>query len=263
MKIKKRCFIVILAILMAQVCLLASCGTEKNNMEIREETPVTELNNRQISICEDLGLPASYDELTAAQQKRIMRIEELLQYLDKKYGESFHYAGYRTADTEKESLTVYTDRFSIYECATLTVQSDGSFTDDYPFQFVKRMALESVLTYLGDETGYSYKFYVVGGDTGLTDLSVTDLADVPGDTWISFTAFVSGDQADKNAELIGKKIAAWYESNHLYGSTNVVCVDGDILDTINFANYTSVKREQGLKNLVVCDVDPSGGSTIS
>ena len=251
-------------LILVQVSILTSCtpgSTNNNNNE--GETTVKELNSRQISICEDLGLPTSYDNLSADQKKKITRIEELLTFLDKKYNDTFSYVGYYEAFLEKEKLEAYSSKFNEYEYVTLTVQDDGSFVDDYPFQFVKRLVREDIVSHLSDETGFEYKAYIVNGDTRITDVSGISISSISGNTWVSFTVFVSGEKTEQDAKTIGNAISEWYKKNGIYGSTNVVAVNNDAFASINYENYESIKREQGVENLVTCDVNASGDVKIN
>lgn len=262
-KLRKLSLILLCIFVLMQISILSSCTTENNNNSNKGDTTVKELSERQISICEDLGLPTSYEGLSSNQQKKITRIEELLQYLDKKYDDTFNYVGYYDSILESEKLEAYSSQFNEYEFVTLTVQGDGSFTDDYPFVFVKRLLRNDIVSSLSKDTGFSYKAYVITGDTSLTDVSAIDIPSMAGKTWTSLTVFVSGEKNDDDAKIIGKAIGEWYQKNGIYGSTNVVAINSEAFDAINFENYQSVKREQGVGNLVSCDVSSSGDVKIN
>lgn len=259
MRTSKRIYLILLSLLLiVQVVSLSACTTEVTNNNGKGDSAMNTLNERQISICEDLGLPSSYEKLTTDQQIKITRIEELLQYLDEKYNDTFYYVGYYEPFMGKERLEAYTGQFNEYEFVTLTVQDDGSYTDDYPFVFAKRLLRSDLVSFLDKETGFSYKAYVITGDTSLTDLSDIDMDAISGKTWVSLTVFVSGERNSDDAKKIGETIGDWYKQNAIYGSTNVVAVGSEAFDAINFENYQSVKREQGVDNLVSCDVSSSG-----
>lgn len=263
-RIRRMSLVLVCILILMQVTVLTSCTPNSNNNNNNEgETTVKELNSRQVSICEDLGLPTSYDELSAEQKKKITRIEELLSYLDKKYTDAFSYVGYYEGFLEKERIEAYSSQFNEYEYATLTVQEDGSFIDDYPFQFVKRLVREDIISYLSDKTGFEYKAYIVNGDTKLTDVSSVNIFAISGNTWVSFTVFVSEEKTEQDAKIIGNAISDWYKTNGIYGSTNVVAVGDDAFASINYENYESVKREQDVENLVTCDVSASGDVKIN
>ncbi len=243
--------------------ILTACSTGYHTSYNEGDTTVSELNERQISICEDLGLPTSYDKLSERQKRTIIRIEELLSYLDSKYKDTFYYVGYYEGHLEKERLEAYSSSFNQYEYVTLTVQEDGTFEDDYPFQFVKRIVRQDIVTYLSAETGYEYKAYIINGSTSLTDCSDIELPMLSGNTWVSFTIFVSGDKSEQEGQLIGNAISEWYQKTGIYGSTNVIAVGAEAFERINYENYQSVKREQGVSNLVTCDVSATGDVKIN
>ncbi|MCR4615406.1 MAG: hypothetical protein K5756_04580 [Clostridiales bacterium] len=217
-----------------------------------------ELNERQILICDYVGLPTSYDKLTFDQKKKIMRIERLLKYLDEKYDETFNYLGYYEPFLEKEKLEAYSSQLGAYDFVTLIVQSDGSFVDDYPFQFIKRLVREDIMCFLNNETNLLYKAYVVNGYTDITSVPINNISLISGNTWVSFTIFVSTDNPNQYAEIIGEKISEWYKKNNICGSTNVIPVNSETFETINYRNFRSIKREQGAKNLLTCDVNEYG-----
>ena len=243
--------------------LMTSCSASYHSNYNEGDNAVSELNERQISICEDLGLPTSYDKLSENQKRTIMRIEELLSYLNLKYGDTFYYAGYYEGHLEKEKLEAYSSSFNQYEYVTLTVQEDGTFVDDYPFQFVKRIVRQDIVTYLSVETGYEYKAYIINGNTSLTECSDIELSVLSGSTWVSFTIFVSGNKSEQEGQTIGNTISKWYQKTGIYGSTNVIAVSADVFNSINYENYQSVKREQGVSNLVTCDVGAAGDVIIN
>lgn len=91
-----------------------------------------QLNDRQKRILKEMGLSTNFKELTDKQIANISRIEEILQYLDKKYNKEFEYAGYvEKSALEDEYLLAYskdgnknTEIFKV-EC------SKNKFTDDY------------------------------------------------------------------------------------------------------------------------------------
>lgn len=262
-RIRRISLTLVCVLILVQVSVLTSCApVSTNNNSNGGETTAKGLNSRQISICEDLGLPTSYDNLSTEQKKKIARIEDLLTYLDMKYNDTFSYVGYYESFFEKEKLEAYSSKFNEYEYATLAVQDDGSFVDDYPFQFVKRLVREDIVSHLSDETGFEYKAYVVNGDTKITDVSSISISSLSGNTWISFTVVVSGEKTEQDAKTIGNAISEWYKKNGIYGSTNVVAVNNDAFASINYENYESIKREQGVENLVTCDVSASGDAKI-
>ena len=216
------------------------------------------LNERQKTICEDLGLPTSYEKLTPGQKMSIVRIEQLLSYLDTKYDTTFHYVGYyQPAFNTDEKLEAYSDAFNEYEFTTLEVSRDSTYTDNYPFTIARRLLWEDLVQYLTNEGDLRCKAFALRGETQLQDVSSISLDTISGCSWISFTVFVS-DQQQEDAQKIGELLSQWYVRRGIYGSINVLLVDDAKLREIDFENYGSVKRELGISNFVSCDVFEDG-----
>ncbi len=69
-----------------------------------------ELTVRQKDILKSKNLPQQWDELDMSIQESIEAIEEMLQFLEHKYGKTFVYAGYKKANrtfSDEESLVAY------------------------------------------------------------------------------------------------------------------------------------------------------------
>ncbi len=221
-----------------------------------------ELNERQKTICEDLGLPTSYDELTPGQKVNIVRIEQLLSYLDTKYGTTFHYVGYyQPTFNMDEKLEAYSDAFNEYEFTTLEISKDSTYTDNYPFTIARRLLWEDLVQYLTVEGNLTCKAFALRGETKLQDISSISIDTISGCSWISFTVFVSGQQQE-DAQKIGELLSQWYVRRGIYGSTNVLAVDDVKFREIDFENYGSVKRELDISNFVSCDVFEDGSVKI-
>lgn len=168
--------VLIFAVCFGMLIIMNSCSVNEtvNSKASNEGDKKMTLNERQISICEDLGLATNYDELSLQQQKCISRIEELLQYLDNKYNTTFNYRGYYEAFApvyQKEKLEAYTDDTGEFEYTTLTVDDDGSFVDDYPFQLVKPIVRYDFINYMQNKFGKEFKIYVIRGKTEIEDAS--------------------------------------------------------------------------------------------
>lgn len=74
------------------------------------EVLTKELTTRQKDILKSKNLPQQWDELDMSIQESIQAIEEMLQFLEKKYGKTFVYAGYKKANNtfnDEESLLAY------------------------------------------------------------------------------------------------------------------------------------------------------------
>ena len=224
----------------------------------------TKLNERQKEICNEVGLPTNVKQLNVGQRERLFRIEELLQHLDKKYNTTFKYRGYYQAFApvyQKEKLEEYTDETGEFEYTTLTVENDGSFKDDYPFQLIKPIVRYDFIEYMKNNLERKFKVYVVWGETEIKDIHNINKKSLYGTTEVSCTAFVEHSN-DLDITEIGDSIANWYKSLGIYGNTNVIAVNKGTLKNINYDNYGSIKRKQHLTNYLMCKVGEDGTVTI-
>ena len=263
---RKSIIVLIFAVCFGMLIIMNSCSVNEtvNSNASNEGDKKMILNERQISICEDLGLATNYDELSLQQQKCISRIEELLQYLDNKYNTTFNYRGYYEAFApvyQKEKLEAYTDDTGEFEYTTLTVDDDGSFADDYPFQLVKPIVRYDFIEYMQKKLGREFKVFGVEGETEITDIRDINKEALSGTTVLSCTAFVEQSD-DLDVTETGTAIADWYNSLGIYGNTNVIAVNQGTLKNINYDNYDSVKLDQHLSNYLMCEVTSSGSFEI-
>lgn len=92
------------------------------------------LNERQISILKNANLPTEWKKLNYTGRQCITAIEEMLQYLDKKYGKTFCYNGYVPENKiflDQERLYAYAEGDDP-DIDTFTVERDGKgFKDGY------------------------------------------------------------------------------------------------------------------------------------
>ena len=224
----------------------------------------TKLNERQKEICNEVGLPTNVKQLNVGQRERLFRIEELLQHLDKKYNTTFKYRGYYQAFAsvyQKEHLEAYTDKTGKFEYTTLTIEDNGSFKDDYPFQLIKPIVKYDFIKYMKNNLERKFKVYVVWGETEIKDIHNINKKSLYGTTEVSCTAFVEHSN-DLDVTEIGDSIANWYKSLGIYGNTNVIAVNKGTLKDINYNNYGSIKRKQHLTNYLMCKVGKDGTVTI-
>ena len=259
---RKSVLVIALVFCVSLLMVLNSCSLNREvNYESRiQPTEKIKLNERQISICETMGIATRYEDLTLQQQKCIVRIEELLQYLDNKYNATFEYHGYCEAFApvyQKEKLEAYTDDTGEFEYTTLTVESDGSYKDDYPLQLIKPIVRYDFIEYMKKHLNKEFKVYAIKGETKITDIRSISKEALSGTTVLGCTAFVE-QSADLDVTTVGTAIGEWYKSLGVYGNTNVIAVNKGTLKDINFDNYSSVKLNQKLSNYLLCEVDSSG-----
>ena len=141
------------------------------------------LTERQIAILREQGLDTDYEALPLSQRQAIDRIEQMLTWLETRYGGTFCYQGYTAGSVaEPETLLAYPEG-SFPELGLISVTCrDGSdhFSDDYPLllmQEVYRRRLEDVLSQCLVKD--SFRVAVVITETELSDPNC-DPADLDG-----------------------------------------------------------------------------------
>lgn len=270
---------VLMVVILATACVsISGCGLFGSNSHLPIKYPTdcgfdgsriptttpTTLNARQQAICEDLGLSPIFESLTPQQKKCIVRIEELLQYLDNKYDTTFNYLGYKEAFApvyQKEKLEAYTEDTNEFEYTTLTVGDDGSFVDDYPFQLVKPIVRYDFIEYMQRKLGKEFKVYGVKGETEITDIRNITKEALSGTTVLSCTAFVEQSD-DLDVTETGNAIADWYKSLGIYGNTTVIAINSETFDEITYDNYESIRQKKNLERYLLCKVSKSGNVKI-
>ncbi len=211
-----------------------------------EEESMLELNQRQIEICEAVGLPVDFEELDANQQKNIMRIEALLQYLDNKYNKTFKYAGY-VADgvLEDEHLIAYSEDMSIYYPTTLYVKENGLFEDDY-IQVYAAAEIESEATlYVMQNWKSKAKIFVRSCETETADITKISL-ETMGDTSAFFTVVLESPATDEDVKKYSNDFISWAKEYGLYGTVEVYVVEDDEFNDITIENYEHIKVNTGV-----------------
>lgn len=250
--------------------LLAGCAKEsstKNNYNFEteyseQEKSMENLNSRQIEICEQMNLPTSIDELTDTQKKSLIRIEELLQYLDQKYSTTFHYVGYHEKSTlENEKLEAYSDGLNEYYYTTLTVEKDGSYNDNYKDILGECILEIEAADYLNSNTDSEFKLFALECRYDGENIPET-IDDFSNHTTLTINIIVKGK--DKENKLYGyaEKIIDWYKKTNIYGYVNFIMVSDDYFDSVTNFNVSSVKVDDNTDIALSCDIHSDGQTKI-
>lgn len=124
----------------------------------------SKLNERQLEILRSKDLPTEWKQLTTIQRQSIVAIEEMLEYVEKKYKKPFCYAGYRRRNPlfmDEESLLCYAqgDDPDI-DCFTVKREKIG-FRDGYAWVTQTRVVQKEMEDKLsGIFEGQKYKMFV-------------------------------------------------------------------------------------------------------
>ena len=138
MKTGRKIFTAVLSA--ACILSLAACGhsagqgaSENKNRE--EEQAEKEWTQRQKELLEKMGLSGDYDELTDTQKSAVTSADDMLAYLEEKYGKRFCYLSYAPSGTlDKEHLEAYPADGQPYDKVTVyrTYENgEYSYEDDY------------------------------------------------------------------------------------------------------------------------------------
>lgn len=233
---------------------------ESQNTE--QEESMDSLNSRQIEICEQMNLPINIEELTDSQKKSLMRIEELLQHLDKKYDTTFHYVGYYEKSVlEEEKIEAYSDGLNEYYYTTLTVQEDGSYNDDYK-DVLGRCLLEiEAADFLNSNLDGQFKVFALECKYNGEKVPKT-INDFSNNTSLTIEIIVKGkDKADK-LQKYAEEVIKWYQKNNIYGYVNFIMVSDDYFDSVNNYNVSSVKVDDDTDIALSCDIYSDGQTKI-
>ncbi len=149
--------ICVLALLTALCLLLAGCALHTGSAAVNGKTDQAEgntmLNERQIRILREQGLPTDYDKLTISQRSAILSIDLMLSYLEEKYDMSFAYEGYWAADTTgSEKLLASSGEWHVTAWRTY---EDGAFqySDNFPALKAAPLYQEALRAFFAERAG--------------------------------------------------------------------------------------------------------------
>ena len=138
MKTGRKIFTAVLSA--ACILSLVSCGQStrqgvSENKSREEEQVEKEWTQRQEELLEEMGLSGDYDELTDTQKSAVTSADDMLAYLEEKYGKRFCYLSYAPSGTlDKEHLEAYPADGQPYDKVTVyrTYENgEYSYEDDY------------------------------------------------------------------------------------------------------------------------------------
>ena len=148
-------------IILAVIILIAYIGVGAVVSDVQRKN--YKLNDRQIAILKEMDMSTDWEELTNYQQDCIMSIEEMLEYLEKKYDKEFCYGGYIAENglyNDKEELLAYakgdnreTDCFGVRP-------TKFGYEDDYAYIYLlpeyEEKYNEQIKEVVGDAAFFNY-----------------------------------------------------------------------------------------------------------
>lgn len=218
--------LIVLLISISMVCLSSCAGVFGGDDYV--------LNDRQKVICEEVGLPTDYNELEDYQKESIRRIEEMLQYLEHKYGCTFIYHGYidggmwAQLEGEEETLYAYAEGQNPEELTAVTVNEDGEFEDTYMWYLVRDVYQEAAEDYLKKETGNeNIKVFALNGGTTINDKEDISKNNLAGKCWATCRIFVFGNYDDSEMIDIANEYAEYVVDNRFFAG-NIMLFGTDL-----------------------------------
>ena len=264
MKIKLTAIISLLVI----VLILGGCfyksyfkrpiDSNSNVTTVKGERKMDELNERQKQICQKVDLPTDINELDSNQKASLMRIEELLQHLDNKYGLHFNYLGYSDGGSiEEEWLKAYPDNLNEYYFTKLIVHENGEMEDDYAQVILSIVLGDDLERYLNNNTDNSFK--VFASDCKIeSGIIVDSINDAYGKASGTFSIYIKGKNNNDDLDNFAEVLTNWYTENKIYGYANFIMVSDEYFEKINIANYKDTILEDNTEISMSCDCSKDG-----
>ncbi len=203
-----------------------------------DKTTVT-LNARQKEILREKDLPTDYDELTYTQKKAIVSMEEMLQYADEKYNDTFCYEGYvAKGPLEEEHMYAYPKGKS-HLVFTITKTEDG-FEDNYMTKAVR----DDLITYLVElfepiNNGSKARLFI--DNIGRVDLEEipTDYSKFDGNITFNLTLMVDGATCTEEQIIeLQNRVANTLIEHKLYGRIQFVLLEEGYYEELKSYTYT-------------------------
>lgn len=217
-------------------------NTESKNVNKSQSEVI--LNKRQKEILEAEGLPTDYSKLNYNQKNAIVAIEEMLQYLENKYGESFNYHGYvEKGVLEKEQLYAYPSSSTYIKdgCSVTKEEIDGkvTYTDDY----INVLLREPYNKYISDYVKSYFEDKSVRVYTEVTETSLTkipnDLSEFDNNTVSDNMIFIdAGTVSEEKYKKFLSDYKAWITEHKLYSNNQIILFKEGYINKLTRYQYS-------------------------
>lgn len=234
-----------IGLLVIFVLLTGMCSCSLTNGTANTETRTLPaesviLNERQKRILKENGLSDNYNDLSDAQRKSIVAIEEMLQYAEKKYAAEFAYAGYIPAGPlEKQQLRAYpVSGYMATDTFTITKTPDG-YKDDYIAVASRTLLAE----YIADSISELCPQITVKVIAEITDISLETIpkeyAEFDGNAAAIVKVFVDGGSCtDQDFAMLQSKLESYMTAHQLTGLVQLLRLKEGTLPYLHEFNYT-------------------------
>lgn len=224
--------------ILASGCI-TSTGQDSTKMSRNIEESTDNLSERQQQILKEENLPTDYEKLTVSQKMAIASMEEMLQYAEKKYNESFLYAGYVFKSVvEEEHMIAYPENGDKEEdCFTITKTDDG-YEDNYVAVKIQDDFIDyiydNILSFSNDTPMRVYGT-VLGADMEKLPDAISE---VDGKVTSSLLVFLDGETFDaEDIQEFESDVASVLREHELYGQVQFILLNKGILTELSKYNY--------------------------
>lgn len=237
------------------------------NMTVTPHLLQIELTERQQELLAQLELPKELEELSAKQKKAVVRIDEMLTYLEEKHDLEFRYSGYTAGELfGEEKLTAFpvggnplTD--------TVTVKTDnwGDFTDDFAWVRSKGLYNAEVKKLFESNLKENCaKVLTISGEASVANVRDLTLEQMSGCFQADTIVFIRGNFTKEQLEAATEAFGSWASSHGLWGHTQVLQLDAkQAWSTISEKNYKEFIVGNGAGIRVSCSVKADGSFRIN
>ena len=218
------------------------------------------LNERQKKILSEAELPTDYDELQPHQQSAIVAIDELLDYVEDKYGIGFEYLGYvPDGILESEHLLAYPSGGSKTLDIVKVEWVKGEITDDY-VSVVMRSMIEKVTSDFVSQY-FDKEDFKVFTETPYSDLDSLPIgySDLSGNfDGASYIFINGGNVTEKEYDKFIKNLAGWVKKNRYYGWNNIMLIKKGTIDDLTENTYNDFFGSNKILRDKICSLHSDG-----
>lgn len=224
------------------------CAMNKANLSNKMKSNVL-LSERQKVILSEQGLSTRYEDLSITQKQAIVSIEEMLSYVEDKYGKSFSYAGYvAKGPLEEEHMRAYpadgymqTDSFTI-------IKKETGYEDDY--------INIAINVDFADYVNECIQPLVKNVETKVfCEITKTSLSEIPmdfsvfdGNVESSLWVFLDSTDFEEDFESFKIRFSDVMNEHKLYGMAQIIFLKEGKMDYITRYNYTDYLSEEYYTN---------------
>ena len=245
--------------LIALVMLLnfSSCGlvndsksspTQKYSVADYELDDPAQLDDWQINVLKEKGLPTDYNELKIGQQDSIYRMGMMHRYLVDKYGIEFEYAGYyQSGFGQKEELIVMPEGADENDSRSIVSvrEKDGEFSDNYG-DYEVLMYIENMYEEHAKEFFKSDKINAIAVSVNYNRLGYSQLENgeiFHNNLAISAVIYISDEICNRNkCEEYVNELRRYLSERELVGTTRISVIKNADVQEIEAGNPHDLNR---------------------